>query len=241
MKCHFFIFMIIIESIKEDLILARAEIEALSDVKFKQYRNFFFSDCDFERLSYMKSVFRKISIKDEIDSDFNGRFKFLFYNIKKEEKEFVNGFIKDLKNKGAVVDLANPEKIYALIRFEDEIIFTEKIYDNPNLFLNRHPKLRPGFHPGACKPRFARLLVNLTGLSKGKKMLDPFCGTGGILFEARDIGLKVIGYDIEKDMVDKTKINLDFYGMNDDVKVYCKDAFDIDENFDAIVTEFLLV
>jgi len=47
----------------------------------------------------------------------------------------------------------------------------------------------------SMSPMFAKLLINLAGVTKGRKLLDPFCGTGTILLEALNMGINCIGID----------------------------------------------
>ena len=56
--------------------------------------------------------------------------------------------------------------------------------------------------------RFARLLVNIAGVSEGKVLLDPFCGSGTILGEALLKGADCIGIDRNHGRVEQTKKNL---------------------------------
>jgi tRNA (guanine10-N2)-dimethyltransferase len=69
-------------------------------------------------------------------------------------------------------------------------------------------------------------------------LLDPFCGTGGILIEAGLIGAKVIGIDIKKKMIEGCKKNLEHYGIYDyslrtmDMRDACS------EKVDSIVSDF---
>jgi tRNA (guanine10-N2)-dimethyltransferase len=64
-------------------------------------------------------------------------------------------------------------------------------------------------------PKLARCMVNLSRVNEGDLLLDPFCGTGGILIEAGLIGCKVVGSDIYWKMKNGTSINLDYYGIKD--------------------------
>jgi tRNA (guanine10-N2)-dimethyltransferase len=57
-------------------------------------------------------------------------------------------------------------------------------------------------------------LVNLAGLDDHQVLLDPFCGTGGLLLEAGLMGMTVIGSDIDPQMVAGTKANLEHWGIN---------------------------
>jgi len=56
--------------------------------------------------------------------------------------------------------------------------------------------------------RLARLLVNISGVSKGQVLLDPFCGSGTILGEALLKGVDCIGVDRNHGSVERTKENL---------------------------------
>ena len=86
-------------------------------------------------------------------------------------------------------------------------------------FNKRKPKYRPYFHPTSMHPKIARLLVNLARVKQGSVLLDPLCGTGGILIEAGLMGLKIMGRDIDERMVDGCIRNLDFYGLKGDIRV----------------------
>jgi tRNA (guanine10-N2)-dimethyltransferase len=55
--------------------------------------------------------------------------------------------------------------------------------------------------PISLHPKFARALVNLSRVPMAGKVLDPFCGTGGILWEAAAIGLRPVGFDRDRTMV----------------------------------------
>lgn len=60
----------------------------------------------------------------------------------------------------------------------------------------------------SLSPRLARTLVNISALSPGKTLLDPFCGTGSILMEAALQGLNCIGVDISRDRIARATENL---------------------------------
>ncbi|MFC1801373.1 TRM11 family SAM-dependent methyltransferase [Nanoarchaeota archaeon] len=103
-------------------------------------------------------------------------------------------------------------------------------------FLSRRAHLLPEGHPTSLHPKLARALVNLTGAKKGDVILDPFCGAGGILIEAGLIGCKVVGFDIDKIMLKRAKINFDHLKIKN-YKLELKDATTINKHFDYIVTD----
>ncbi|NOZ76494.1 MAG: TIGR01177 family methyltransferase [Euryarchaeota archaeon] len=104
----------------------------------------------------------------------------------------------------------------------------------------RRPHLRPYFRPGAILPRTARAIVNLAGVSPGKRVMDPFCGTGGFLIEAGLLGAEVYGNDIEEEFVEGCRRNLEFYGVRG-FTLETGDATALPERypgfFDAVVTD----
>ena len=102
--------------------------------------------------------------------------------------------------------------------------------------LKHHIKNRPFFSPISIHPRIARSMVNLSNCSEGETMIDPFCGTGGMLIEARDMEINAIGIDIIEKMVDYSIGNLDHYGLKAEV---IEDDVEASSNyqFKAIVTD----
>ncbi|MGI0147932.1 MAG: methyltransferase domain-containing protein, partial [Thermoplasmata archaeon] len=73
---------------------------------------------------------------------------------------------------------------------------------------------RPFSRPISLHPKFARALVNLARVPMGGTVLDPFCGTGGILLEAAAIGFEAIGFDRDRTMVHGTRASLRTSGAN---------------------------
>ncbi|MFW5956202.1 MAG: methyltransferase domain-containing protein [Halorhabdus sp.] len=75
-------------------------------------------------------------------------------------------------------------------------------------FTERAPTDRPFFQPGSMDPVLARALVNVAGARPGATVLDPMCGTGGILIEAGLVGARVLGVDALEKMATGTRENL---------------------------------
>jgi len=87
-------------------------------------------------------------------------------------------------------------------------------------------------------PKLARCMVNLSRIKEGQLLLDPFCGTGGILIEAGLIGCKLVGCDIYWKMQNGTAINLDYYGITD-YRTFHLDIRELKmyEKVDSVVTD----
>lgn len=135
-----------------------------------------------------------------------------------------------------IINLTNPKtKIEFFFRKNRVIVglFNSDIDKSHN---KRKAHLRPELHPTSMHPKLAKACINLTGLTKGK-LLDPFCGSGGILIEAGLLGFKVEGYDIDEKQISRAKKNLEHYNIkNFELKTF--DAIKIKEKVDAIVTDF---
>lgn len=130
------------------------------------------------------------------------------------------------------VDLENPETIVKVYITEDQKFYGKLVEDIPrNLFKQRSNEKRPYSSPISMDPILARVLVNLSETSTGESLLDPFCGTGGILIEAGLCGIMPRGLDIQEEMVEGSKENLNNYGViNFDIQE--GDISEIDELFD---------
>jgi tRNA (guanine10-N2)-dimethyltransferase len=110
--------------------------------------------------------------------------------------------------KRSKIDLESPEvEVRILMSDTFQFFICDRRIDRKQ-FDERKVALRPFFSPISLHPRFARALVNLSRVRKGGRLLDPFCGTGGITIEAALIGAKVIGSDISQEMVDGCKENM---------------------------------
>ena len=149
---------------------------------------------------------------------------------------------------GSIINKAAPE---VMVNLEDPSIFIRTILRDGKVivgqrigkiskkhFFNLKPHKRPFFYPGSMSPKLARCMVNLTRIKKGQTLLDPFCGTGGILIEAGIIGARVIGTDIDYKMVKGTQKNLEHCGISD-YQVFREDArkLELPGKVDSIVTD----
>jgi tRNA (guanine10-N2)-dimethyltransferase len=151
----------------------------------------------------------------------------------------IGGIIKKGLGDKARVNLENPETFLRVIVINDNVLVSERLIKRAKKhFYDLKPHKRPFFYPGSMSPKLARGMSNLARVKKGSIVLDPFCGTGGILIEAGIIGAKVIGIDIDEKMVEGTKRNLEYCNI-DDYEVLQGDAryIKLPYNVDAIVTD----
>lgn len=133
------------------------------------------------------------------------------------------------------VKLANPEQVFMGV-WKDRFYFGELVFDRPS-FESRKVQNRPFFHPTSLHPKYARCLVNLSQAKEGERLLDPFCGTGGILIEAGLVGAFPVGVDVSLDMVNGSRNNLKHCGI-EKYNVSVGDARNLDvAEVDAVATD----
>ncbi len=139
--------------------------------------------------------------------------------------------------RGARADLRNPDVQLRVLLTEDKNIFGRIISSvDRSAFEMRRPHYKPFFYPGVLMPRIARALVNIA--KPEKNLLDPFCGTGGILVEAGLMGIGVTGGDMQRKLLLGARMNLEHYRI--DHSLMYQDACSMalrDESVDAVVTD----
>jgi len=112
------------------------------------------------------------------------------------------------------VDLDDPELDYRLLVGE-EVVLGKVIHRvNRSRLESRKVAHRSFSLPISLHPKFARALVNLSRVPRTARLLDPFCGTGGILLEAADIGIGAVGTDRVRRMVHGTRSSLRQLGLS---------------------------
>lgn len=148
--------------------------------------------------------------------------------------------LAEIYSKGRKVALKNPDiEIRGLITDSRLYVGLEIAEINRSRFEARKVQHRPFFSPISLHPKLARALVNISLIKKDETLLDPFCGTGGILIEAGLIGARTIGSDVEDKMIEGCKKNLDFYGIKN-YELFCSDIGNINRyiaEVDAVVTD----
>lgn len=117
-------------------------------------------------------------------------------------------------SKNNPVDLKNPENTVRLMMSDVCLLYLLRFTAQPGPLRARKVSERPFFSPISLHPKYARAIINLTGVKKGGTVLDPFCGTGGIVIEAASMGMRACASDFDPDMVDGTRENMDFFNLD---------------------------
>jgi tRNA (guanine10-N2)-dimethyltransferase len=169
-------------------------------------------------------------------------------HYKKDFKVECQGFGKDndviTKTLGSIifkqlnkpkVNINNPTTLFSCIKTKKRIFFTILLWKNNDDVRDRKNKELPERMPTTLNPEIAKAMINLSGKRKGK-LIDPFCGAGGILIEAARFGFNVTGYDIDKRAIGKAKLNLLHLGMKN-IHLERRDALTINKKYDCIITD----
>ena len=113
--------------------------------------------------------------------------------------------------RGFEVDLDDPDRELRAVFAGDTCALGWLHVEADRGFGDRTPTDRPFFQPGSMDPMEARAVANLAGARPGRTVLDPMCGTGGLLIEAGLLGADVVGIDAQAKMIQGTRENLAAY------------------------------
>ena len=114
--------------------------------------------------------------------------------------------------RGFGVDLDNPDHelraLFSAGKNTEVCALGWLVAETERGFDRRAPGERPFFQPGGMDAMLARALANMAGATPESRILDPMCGTGGLLLEAGLLGADVVGLDAQRKMVRGTRENL---------------------------------
>lgn len=178
---------------------------------------------------------------NKADLDFEGTYSIRVKRIREHSRVNTELMEKRLGGvffqRGFRADLRNAQNRFRVLLTEDWSIFGHVVgMVDRSAFEKRKPHYKPFFYPGVLMPRVALALVNIA--KPEKYLLDPFCGTGGILVEAGLIGIKVIGADVQRKLLLGAKMNLEHYNINFSLMYQDAGRMSLrDESVDAVVTD----
>jgi tRNA G10 N-methylase Trm11 len=129
-------------------------------------------------------------------------------------------------------DLDTPAHRFLIVAQEHRFWFGEILTEGQHTYTQHDAK--PYRTSNSLPTRLARALVNLVS-PPARSILDPFCGTGSILLEARALGLTAFGMDWNPKMVSMSRRNLEHFGYT--AEVVRGNALECQRSADAIVTD----
>ncbi|QLG63967.1 THUMP domain-containing protein [Halorarum salinum] len=134
--------------------------------------------------------------------------------------------------RGFAVDLDDPDLVLRVLFAGGVCLVGWVVAESVRDFSTRKPTDRPFFQPGSMAPMDARAYANLAGAGPGSRILDPMCGTGGVLIEAGLVGSEVLGNDAQAKMARGARGNLAHY-LDDGFAVIRGDATELGVRDDA--------
>lgn len=136
------------------------------------------------------------------------------------------------------ISFKDPDFVIRAYHHDQWYICLEVHSGSASEFEKRRAPMRPFFSPISIDPRHARFMVNVTETGPGDLIMDPFCGTGGILLEAGLLNRRLLGNDWSLQMSSGANLNLKYFGIRD-YSVTNQDflKLDIGETVDAIATD----
>ncbi|MDR2944488.1 MAG: THUMP domain-containing protein [Methanosarcinales archaeon] len=115
---------------------------------------------------------------------------------------------------GFRASLKNPDVTFRLTLTDKAVFGVLAAAVDRGAYEHRSPQKKPFFYPGVLMPRAARALSNIAGVKKGAIVIDPFCGTAGILLEAGLLGAEVLGTDAQEKIIIGAATNLNGYSKS---------------------------
>ena len=124
-----------------------------------------------------------------------------------------------LTDHGLEIDLEEPDHELRVLGSESSCFLGWETLTLEHGFSQRRPMDRPYAKPGSLSPRLGRALANLAGAGSDRRLVDPLCGTGGIVLEAALVGSPVIASDVDGEMVAGTRRNVEYFRPPGEVAV----------------------
>jgi tRNA (guanine10-N2)-dimethyltransferase len=145
-----------------------------------------------------------------------------------------------LVDRGFEVDLDDPDHVLRACFSDGTCLLGWEAAASVRDFGTRAPTDRPFFQPGSMNPLDARAYVNLAAgpALPDATVVDPMCGTGGILIEAGLVGARAVGNDAQWKMARGARENLGAYLPDAEWDVVRGDATALplrDDAADAVV------
>jgi len=142
---------------------------------------------------------------------------------------------------GSTFDLENPKHRFGVVLDASAgyVAWGWMIGQGPGKhgWANMRANKRPFFRPVSLDPRLARAAVNIAAGASEGYVVDPMCGTGGVLIESALCNRPTLGIDFDPIMVEGTNENLVWAGVNAEVRRGDSTRFELPENLAAVVVD----
>lgn len=130
-------------------------------------------------------------------------------------------------------DLDNPTIIFGFVQIDDHWYFGK--YTESKAVALKH-KNKPHSYSTGLSTQLARTVANIAApFPRGIKLIDPCCGIGNVLVEARSMDFNIVGSDINWLVVKHTRENIAHFGYS--CEVTAKPIADITEIYDVAIID----
>ena len=131
-------------------------------------------------------------------------------------------------------DMHKPRNPLAVTKINGLWIFGE--YERNDFKWQKHND-KPYSYSNALGLRMARALVNIAMKDNQEgTLIDPCCGVGTVVIEALDLGIKVKGCEISKQIAYNARENVEFLGYLRDT-IVCYDMHKIKDKYDSAIID----
>lgn len=145
------------------------------------------------------------------------------------------------KQKGSTFNLENPKKRFGIILDNSAgyVAWGWMVGQGPGKhgWSAMRANKRPFFRPVSLEPRLARAAVNIAAGTNDGYVVDPMCGTGGILIESALSGRPTLGIDFDPVMVDGSRQNIEWAGVDAEIERGDATRFELPESLAAVVVD----
>jgi tRNA G10 N-methylase Trm11 len=130
-------------------------------------------------------------------------------------------------------DFHNPDRLFGVMNVNGGWVFGEYV-KNEAVWL-RHQK-KPHSYSTALSTRVARAVVNIAVPNpSGIKAIDPCCGIGTVLVEARSMGIDIVGSDRNHLILPGARENIAHFGFTGEVNL--ADIRDVTNHYDVAIID----
>lgn len=130
-------------------------------------------------------------------------------------------------------DLRQPERVFGVMNVNGRWAFGDYLEGESVWF--RHQQ-KPHSYSTALSTRVARAVVNIAIPNPdGIKAIDPCCGIGTVLVEARSMGIDIVGSDRNQLILPGARENMAHFGY--DGKITLADMRDITGHYDVAIID----
>jgi len=132
-----------------------------------------------------------------------------------------------------IADLRHPDRLFGVMHVNEKWVFGEYVKSESVWFKHQQ---KPNDYSTALNTRVARAVVNIAIPNPtGIKAIDPCCGIGTVLVEARSMGIDMVGSDRNQLIIPGARENMIHFGLTGEINL--ADMRDITNHYDVAIID----